>query len=417
MDYEQEEERWAQLRGIWDLRDTEDLLEIWQENDKEQWVDEVFEIIKDILLERLGEIPSHSFQLNASHRLDRADDYLNSGDLDKALRECEAAIELDPTLAEAYNYLGLVYDEKGQLDKAMASYQEAVRLDPDLEDAWENLNDVETELEEVFQDSTAKVYLDRAVEFIDNDEPERALHECDLALKLLPQLALAYNYLGLVLEELEELERAIDAYLKAVQLNPRFYAARENLANAKVKFELEQYREMAKENPDTPEPDVQYGWGESMDGESAVMDESRKFEIPYADNDIIPGMFYMDEKSFVLRGWPGNRNRPGHCGLDYLDTYAELAHIEGVVIRKLINKKFRTRNPFYLFVMSFLGLLTSSPLLLGLLSYASNTSFSIYMVIVMSPYWIAGLLLLYNVYLSLSDYATGKDNSDEKLFY
>lgn len=39
------------------LRETEDLLEIWQTNDHEEWSDTAFEVIKEILIKRLGEIP------------------------------------------------------------------------------------------------------------------------------------------------------------------------------------------------------------------------------------------------------------------------------------------------------------------------------------------------------------------------
>lgn len=36
---------------------TEELVEIWQTNDRVEWVDETFEIIEQILLDRLGELP------------------------------------------------------------------------------------------------------------------------------------------------------------------------------------------------------------------------------------------------------------------------------------------------------------------------------------------------------------------------
>jgi hypothetical protein len=39
------------------LRETEDLLEIWQANDHEEWSDMAFEVIKEILRKRLGEVP------------------------------------------------------------------------------------------------------------------------------------------------------------------------------------------------------------------------------------------------------------------------------------------------------------------------------------------------------------------------
>ena len=39
------------------LKETDELLEIWQKNDRMEWSNTAFEVIKEILMERLGEIP------------------------------------------------------------------------------------------------------------------------------------------------------------------------------------------------------------------------------------------------------------------------------------------------------------------------------------------------------------------------
>lgn len=39
------------------LKDTEELLELWQENDRVEWSETAFDVMKEILIERLGEIP------------------------------------------------------------------------------------------------------------------------------------------------------------------------------------------------------------------------------------------------------------------------------------------------------------------------------------------------------------------------
>ena len=46
-----------QIHNELNLRETEDLLEIWRTNDHEEWSDTAFEVIKEILSERLVEIP------------------------------------------------------------------------------------------------------------------------------------------------------------------------------------------------------------------------------------------------------------------------------------------------------------------------------------------------------------------------
>lgn len=46
-----------QIYQSMNLKETEELLQIWQENDRVEWSDTAFDVIKDILMERLGEIP------------------------------------------------------------------------------------------------------------------------------------------------------------------------------------------------------------------------------------------------------------------------------------------------------------------------------------------------------------------------
>ena len=46
-----------QIYNELNLRETEDLLEILYINDHEEWSDTAFEVIKEILIGRLGEIP------------------------------------------------------------------------------------------------------------------------------------------------------------------------------------------------------------------------------------------------------------------------------------------------------------------------------------------------------------------------
>ena len=58
-----------------------------------------------------------------------------------------------------------------------------------------------------------------------------------------------------------------------------------------------------------------------------------------------------------LRGWPGYRTRENKSGLDYIDSTAEAAHMEGVFYRNLFTLRLRTRKPFYLILMFLFGVL------------------------------------------------------------
>jgi Flp pilus assembly protein TadD len=48
----------------------------------------------------------------------------------EAIFRWQKATEIDPTYAEAYNNLGVGYEHEGQLDKARKAYETALELEP-----------------------------------------------------------------------------------------------------------------------------------------------------------------------------------------------------------------------------------------------------------------------------------------------
>jgi len=377
-----DDDRRDQIKKELLTQETGYLLDIWQNADVDEWEKDAIEIIKDILLDRLGYVPPQSVEKQVSQILDRVEDYLENDELDKALSECETALQLSPDSANAYNYLGEIYEEMGQLENAIMNYQKAIQHDFEYHDAWENMLVVESELEEAFEESIARQHLDKALEFIYSDEPEKALQECERAKPLMPSLAVAYNYLGLILQTSGQFESASDAYLKAIQLNPRFYAARENLANAKVRWEEEQYHTYSDLSPAEEQEAIT-----DLD-ESAIQEGGGP----------IPQWLFMDKSAFLLPGWAGHRTRYGRSGYDPLETDFELAHMEGVIFWRLITLKFRTRNPFYLLLMAFMGILYS---LYGAIPFMLGGWEGLLAGITSSPDLIVGAALLINVYSSL----------------
>jgi len=396
----------AQIYNNLIIKDTEELLEIWQSGDTSIWTEDTFEIVKEILVKRLGYVPPQSNEAQALRVLANVERHIDNNELEKALSECELAIQLNPNSAIAHNYRGEIYEEMGQLENAITNYQRAIQLDPEFEDAWENMRIVEAEIEEDFEQSLTKQHLDLALEYAYDDENEKALQECEMAMSAMPSIATAYNYLGMVLQTLNHLERAIDSYLKAIQLNPRFYAARENLANVRVRWEEEQYLQASNlvPNEDEQESETNTEFGESLDS-----------EIVEGENPI-PGWMYLDANAFLLVGWAGHRTRPGRSGYDPLDRDFEFAHMQGTVIRLLITRKFRTRDPIYLLFMSYLGLIYSLPLLGAIELLQGNLNY-IPFIIVYSPYWIVGIAFLINVYLSLRLERTDESEDNGYTFF
>jgi hypothetical protein len=74
------------------------------------------------------------------------------------------------------------------------------------------------------------------------------------------------------------------------------------------------------------------------------------------DDEIPP---YLDDRMLRLRGWPGHRTLPGKSGLDYLDTIAEVAHMEGIFLHNLVTLRLVSDEPVYqglLALVSFFGI-------------------------------------------------------------
>ncbi len=73
--------------------------------------------------------------------------YEETEEYEEALRECDAAVELDPDLAEAHNLRGVLLEELGRPVEALSAYHEALRVRPQMEEAAENLQALEGEME------------------------------------------------------------------------------------------------------------------------------------------------------------------------------------------------------------------------------------------------------------------------------
>ena len=56
----------------------------------------------------------------------------------EAIYRWQKATELDPTYAAAYNDLAIAYEHEGQLDKARKAYDKALELDPNNQQVRQN---------------------------------------------------------------------------------------------------------------------------------------------------------------------------------------------------------------------------------------------------------------------------------------
>ncbi len=401
----------AQIHAKLQLRETEDLIQIWQERDLHEWEEGTFEIIESILLERLGHLPEQyarkstekaperverprqpeqSDKKSAEQALERVEQHWQAEEFEEALHECDLAIQYAPDFARAYYYRALTYEDTGQPELALADYQKALRLDHTFAAARMDMSVLEREFEEKFDESATKQHFDLALDYACTDEPELALQEIKSAQKDMPRIAIAHNYLGLIFQSLGQLEPAIDAYRAAIHLNPHFYPARENLRNANLELEEETYRQGTHEKWDQQPLEMD-------EVDVSMFDQDPNFEENLAP---IPGWVYLDENAYLLTGWPGHRILPSRTGYDPLDSEFEFAHMQGVIIRKLLNNNFRTHNWVYLLFMAFVAGIYCIPLVTAITVVGSGDWKSL-LALLYIPYGIVGAALLVNIFSSL----------------
>lgn len=127
----------------------------------------------------------------------------------EAIRHYEAAIQNDPRFLEArINLANLLASMPERREQAVAHYQEVLRINPKL--AWVHHNLALTLAADPAQHVTA-------------------IHHCEEALRLQPDYLEAMNSLGILHAQQGDVARARALWVRALQLDPQFEPARQNL--------------------------------------------------------------------------------------------------------------------------------------------------------------------------------------------
>ena len=113
-----------------------------------------------------------------------------------------------PSDAVAYRNRGLAWNFKKEYDRAVDDCNQAIKLDPD----------------------DAVAYRNRGLAWYHKKEYDRAIADCDQAIKLDPNNASAYNDRGFAWNSKKEYDRAIADYNQAIKLDPNYIFACNNLA-------------------------------------------------------------------------------------------------------------------------------------------------------------------------------------------
>ena len=123
---------------------------------------------------------------------------------DKRIAACGKFLATNPKqdakIAWVFNARGTAYFSKGELDKAVKDYDIAIRLDP--------------------KDSAA--LANRGTIHMAQGQPDLALADYNGALRINPKNANAYNLRGLLYSRTGQIDQAIQDYTSALKINPKF---------------------------------------------------------------------------------------------------------------------------------------------------------------------------------------------------
>jgi lipoprotein NlpI len=144
---------------------------------------------------------------NESVRLDpgsasyicRANGYRARHENDLAMADYSQALKLEPNNAPAHVGRGNIYSDQGDYDRTIAEDNEAIRINPKYELA----------------------YYNRGNAYIAKGDNDRAIADYTEAIRLYPNYVSAYNNRGQAHHAKGDHDRAIADYTEAIRLNPK----------------------------------------------------------------------------------------------------------------------------------------------------------------------------------------------------
>ena len=152
-----------------------------------------------------------------------------SGDLAKAVSEYQAVLKLRPDEPVIYNNLGLVYHLQFNYREAIAAFQQALKLNPEL--------------------LGANLFL--GIDYYRTNQSEKALAPLKKAIVANPNDVQAHLYLGRCYLDLGRYEEALQEVQKSVKLAPKDADTLYTLGQVYGKLMGAAYLKMAEVDPDS----------------------------------------------------------------------------------------------------------------------------------------------------------------------
>ena len=194
----------------------------------------------------------------------------DKGDWEKAIKEYDKALELDPEMDEGFHARGTARLHLQEWDKAIKDFDEAIRLNPKREVTFAN----------------------RGVARYMKGELDKSRADYDEAIRIRPTYSPAFLNRGLIWADRGELDKAIKDYTEAIRINPNYvdaFVARGNARLERGEYEKaqEDYDEAVSLKPKSVKALFARAWLRSTcpeaqfrDGGKAVQDAKKAYEQP-----------------------------------------------------------------------------------------------------------------------------------------
>ena len=169
--------------------------------------------------------------------------YNQLGEYKKSMNCYEKAIQIQPNNASAHNNLGFVLNQLDEHQKAMNCFEKAIQIESNYADAFYNLGNVHKELRKyqkaincyektiAINSNYVGAYNNLGALLNQLGEYKKSMNYYEKAIQIQPNNANTYNNLGNLNKEIGEDQKAISFYERAIQINPNHIVAYNNLGS------------------------------------------------------------------------------------------------------------------------------------------------------------------------------------------
>jgi tetratricopeptide (TPR) repeat protein len=193
-------------------------------------------------------------------------EYHKQDQADQAIKELQEAIKIDPNYAKAHYELGVLYNEKEDQKNAVSELLQAIKIDPDYAEAhfllggiYQLLRGYDQALKEYEEVLRIDPGFPRIHTAIGNLYYERGIRTWAKAIKLNWSYLLPDTLKEISYKDKDELNKAIENYINAIQSDTTNVEAYSKLYQAYYTLAQDEYQKAIEINPADTGAQLQLG--------------------------------------------------------------------------------------------------------------------------------------------------------------